>query len=190
MMMSPGLPMQSPQKEVDLSDIEIPLFIEPFKAWRCWTVSVESNIIRLKSITHKVKWPYRKPMRAHCIYQWRKRRLHPEDIRYNGIYNSHSAPNLKHGCGIYSTREKRDTNLWVVNSAQTQLRVIGEVKLWGKTLCFEKGFVSEFAYPTSLFINPDGWDRLKPEHKMDITPYELMNELSVSYDVPVIIDET
>ena len=131
-------------------------------------------------------------MRAHCLYQWRKKRTEAPDAphRMHDMYSRHSAPNLKHGCGIYSTRVRKDTRLWAVNSSNHELRVVGEVKLWGKVLCFEKGFVSEFSYPTSLFIDPHGWDKLNSQHKMDITPYELMNELSEKYDVPVIVEGT
>ncbi len=191
-----GMPMQSPQPENALSDIEVPLYIEPFKAWRCWTVSVEKDhSVSLRSITYKIRWPRSKAMRAHCLYQWRKGRNiesapNSNNQRMVELYGKHTAPHLKHGCGIYSTRERKDTGLWAVNSATTELRVVGEVKLWGKALCFEKGFVSEFAYPTSIFVDPQSWKRLSKHHQVDITPYELMNALSASYDVPVIVEGT
>lgn len=181
-----GRPMQSPQPEIALDDIEVPLYIEPFKSWRTWGIDIQSSSVQLKSITYKIKWPHKKVMRAHCLLQWRNRnkKTHPyENVNPHGV---HSAPNLKHGCGIYSTRVRKDVSLW--HPSTTELRVVGEVKIWGKTLCFKKGFVSEFAYPTCIFVDPSSWTRLHANHKVDITPHELMNELAESYDVPVVIE--
>ena len=176
-----GRPMQSPQPEENLDDIEVPLYVEPFKGWRTWNVQINSDSVQLKSITYRVKWPYKKPMRAHCLVQWRYQRSTDK------LTDTHSAPHLKHGCGIYSTKIRKDVNLWTSQST-TQLAVVGEVKLWGKTFCFKKGYVSEFAYPTSIFVDPAAWNKVKEENKTDITPHELMNALAESYDVPVVIE--
>lgn len=178
------LPMVSPQPEENFTDSSVPLFCEPFTAWRVWNILVDGDKVKLTSITHKVKWPYRKPMRAHCIHQW-ARLILPS---FTDSYGKHTAPSIKHGCGIHSLRKRKDLKSWDMGSQSAFLRLAGEVNIWGKTLCYTEGYTSEFAYPKSIYVETDRWDKMAVSHQLDITPHELMDALVESYGITVVVE--
>lgn len=171
-------PMQSIQPENQLDDIEVPLYAEPFNSWRTWDLIFDGDRVILRSITYKVEWPFQEPLHAICV---KNENMPSVDV------GKHDTPDLKHGCGIYSVKVKKDCQKWNMSAGQNLLRVVGEIKIWGKTLCFKEGYISEFAYPRYLHIDPDKWERVSKNKNVDVTTTELADALGRNYDVPIVI---
>ena len=149
------LAMQGTQKEEDLQkQEEIPLFMDPILAWRCWHVEYdERRGILLRSITHTIRWPKRKPARAHCMAMYKDNMASPK--------HNHDAPDMTHGCGFYAVDTPQDCVAWTKSSYRT-LRAIGRVKLWGQVFDFTKGYLAEYAYPLEMWL-PTTWQGIPPD---------------------------
>src|SRR6266542_1969001 len=99
-------PMQSGGLEKQFQDEEMPLSIEPILAWRCWTVEMnERRGVFLDSITHRMRWPRKKPARAHCLGQLGR--------KLASAQAPHSAPDRTHQCGIYAVKEPEAAKKWL-----------------------------------------------------------------------------
>lgn len=149
---------------------EAPFAIEPIVAYRAWTVD-KTRPHRgpfLRSLTYRVPWPERRPMRAHCLAQFgaslRERIAPPMLAR-------HRCPDANHRCGIYALRYQEDIVKW----ATSPNHVAGIVRLWGRVYLYEKGFIAEYAYPLRLIYR----------NSAELIPDEVLEELSDSYGVEI-----
>lgn len=156
---------------------------EPEKGWRVWTVAEKHDEMVVKSITYPVAWPKRKPMRAHCMIQWRRTRA----MIPHGNADPHQAPISAGGpcsCGIYSLRQLHLCRKWsglnvLGLKAPALARVLGEIAMWGRISQHQEGFRAEYAYPLSFTVY---W--VHPE----LDPDSLMDSLCDGYGVPVNLD--
>lgn len=149
---------------------EIPFLVEPFTSYRAWTIDIESRKEPfLRSITYRIGWPKRRPFRSHCMTQWYKtHRDSPSPRAY-----SHSAPDMEHRCGVYSLLDEKDCSKWQMGRVNV---IFGSVKVWGKVFKYEKGFLSEFAYPYEIIGIGDRWAE---------DPEKLVYKISESYGMAI-----
>lgn len=146
---------------------------DPIVAWRVWSVEEDerSGLLCLRSIHYGVRWPRRRPMRAHCIEQWRRGQptidLQP-----------HQAPSAAgtHACGIHALKEAEGTNSWLATAGADATKVIGRVALWGRVALHESGYRAEFAYPLDLLV-------LQPTPEW-VDAEEMALKLADGYGVP------
>jgi hypothetical protein len=164
--------MQTPVSEEELEDYE--LYIEPFAAYRSWAVFCDEkdNKVKLRSITYRVSWPSGEPMEATCI------RMHWGKL--SDLEEQHTSPDSQHSCGIHAVKDPEDAIRWMASgrggsSYYSEVRCYGEVKLWGKVLRYTKGYLAQFAYPTSLYLDPES-----PEN-FPIESREAVKELRRTY---------
>lgn len=163
-----GMPMATPIPVQEREDME--MFIDPFQAWRAWSVHVdtEKSKIRLQSITYKLYWPPEVPFRARCM----RRSLSPSPT----LPEKHEGcPDVNHGCGIHGLKDREDAMLWMNYGGQQQLRCIGEIKMWGLVFRFTKGYLSEYAYPSKIWVEHE-----MPEN-FPIDSREVVHELRRTY---------
>jgi hypothetical protein len=145
------------------TDYEELLFFdsEPIIAYRVWGLSLlDGEPEALRSITYRIRWPKRKPMRAHCLFNITtgKPVVHP----------GKDAPVLGRTCGIYAVKTLEQTGTWHVaphHRAETNkmVKIIGTVALWGHVLQHEKGYRAEYGYPQSILsidTNPEDAEHL------------------------------
>jgi hypothetical protein len=135
---------------------------EPVVAWRVWLVATDDGEPQsLRSISYRIRWPKRKPMRAHCLFTLR----HPVKGPTGPLtppqpHPGEQCPVLSHQCGIYALKEPDDLPKWAPTFsawAPGMPRVIGQVALWGRVLEHELGYRAEYAYPVS-FVQPEDTD--------------------------------
>ena len=123
--------------------VDVRVYFEPIVAWRAWRVDNEGRYgLQLRSITYPVHWPFRKPIRAHCMTQ----------IKGNKVVHPHSgAPHVAHGCGIYSVKEREHLARWAVGKILlAEAGIVGQVSLWGDIVEFTQGYLAEYAYPKAF----------------------------------------
>lgn len=165
-------PMAWPVSEEPRSNDDWKFYIEAIKSWRAWRVIELDGVLVLQSITFKSNWIPRQELIAECIPS---RACPAPKIR-------HAAPDIDHGCGIYSLKDKEDAVVWSKDyPTETETIVYGEVFIWGHVFVFTKGYLSEYAYPANLII-PSGNGTLLDELGMD----QLQLELSNTYQVEVV----
>jgi hypothetical protein len=134
---------------------------EPIIAYRVWGLSwLNGEPEALRSITYRIRWPKRKPMRAHCLFNIRsgKPSVHP----------SEDAPVIGHTCGIYAVKTVEQTETWrpaAYNRAELEkeIKIVGTVALWGRVLRHANGYRAEMAYPQeilSIETNPEDAEQL------------------------------
>lgn len=168
------MPMQGmvPDEELQATyELERPFYIEPIVSWRAWKCSFDGDTVVLRSITYqRVVWPNREELKAECQREILAR------------LPGHVAPNQTHGCGIYSVKTSEDALLWALANRNGPVRVIGEVKIWGRILQYERGYISEYAYPANFYV-PENYDHW--EIAPDAEPEELALALESTFKVPV-----
>ncbi len=146
---------------------------EPIRAWR---IRYREGLPEsLQSVAQPLRWPSRKPLRAHCLYAWRRRRFWSHHA-----FDSHGpTPALRHTCGIYATRTPDQARAWSSHFGLDgrHQRVVGRVALWGRVLAHSGGWRAELAYPAAFEVPPQLEDGLDPE--------ALAFWLEASYGVPV-----
>ena len=147
------------------------MYVEPYIAWRSWEIMVDERrqALRLRSITHRVKWPPGAAFRAHCLEAYRTIRAQANPN------NPHSAPNKAHGCGIYAVKTEEQAIRWRDFGAENILRCHGTVKLWGVVYRYTHGFLAEYAYPEKIWVPP------VPKPSLDLQPEEAVHELRRTY---------
>jgi len=147
----------------------IPFLVEPIIAHKVWTIGFnKKGFPVLRSLTYKIRWPYKKPLRSHCMAQW-------TNSYRKALYTmiKHSAPNMQHKCGIYSLKEMKGIDYWTTSRTNA---IYGTIALWGKVFEYEDGYLSEYAYPKTINGFSDKWDQ---------NPEELIYEISNLYEVEV-----
>lgn len=149
-------PSVDPAKLAKLKDAEpykvperIPDAFAVITAWRGWAVTAIEGQWRLKALGKSHVWEPRKLLIARCD---------------KGA--SHPAPNFDCQCGVWAFKELDG----LVSALQryTDIRVIGNVSLWGRVIETENGYRAQYAYPSELWL-------------LDSS----LEELGRIYDVPV-----
>jgi hypothetical protein len=159
--------MSTPVPQEQLEDYQ--LYIDPFVAYRSWAIICDEDDqkVKLRSITYKTPWPSGEPMVAGC-YQ----------MHYGTQPEPHDTPDAGHSCGIHAVKDDEDAIMWMgsgFTAQHAELRCYGEVKLWGKVLRYTKGYLSQYAYPVSLFLDP------QPPENFPIESREAAKELRRTY---------
>lgn len=175
-------PMQWPNGAVVEED-DWEFFPEAMKSWRAWRVinhSVDEEpdmltdgVLMLQSITYRTIWTPKQEMIAECVPM----RLTADPATKS---HTHSSPDLKHGCGIYSVKTEEQALEWRKYRPYDTV-VWGKVSIWGHVYKFTKGYLSEFAYPSQIFVPDDlgTWNER-------ITPEMLALELSETYGIEAV----
>lgn len=166
------LPMKSPIPESEQEDDNWQFYAEPLQAWRAWRIMIWDGILVLESITYKVPWIPRQEFVAECI----------SDNSLEHRISRHAPPDLDHGCGIHSLKSKDDAMLWMRLPAKMDTVAFGRVSIWGHCLKYTKGYLSEFAYPSLIYIpvNQEAWGEL------GINAKELAHDLAETYRVEAV----
>lgn len=134
---------------VNQSQLDRPLFAEPFLAWRAWNL-VEAGS-RLRSIVYEHVWEPGERVEAECA------RPRPE-----GVAPYHPAPDEGCRCGVYGSLDPDHLRSYVQemrwnprpHGRMTVImpRVFGLVSLWGTIVEYTKGYRAQFAYPAHLYL--------------------------------------
>lgn len=138
---------------VNQSQLDRPLFAEPFLAWRAWNL-VEAGS-RLRSIVYEHVWEPGERVEAECA-----------GPRPEGVAPYHPAPDEDCQCGVYGSldpdllryyvqetrKEPRPHGVKVPNLIPSESRVFGLVSLWGTIVEYTKGYRAQFAYPAHLYL--------------------------------------
>lgn len=169
-------PMQAPVDEEELvatyeRDADVPFYVEPFLGYRAWSLVDREDGFWLRSVTYSTFWPKRQEMHATCRMQSKANRCV-------------SSPNPSCSCGIYIVKDLGDAKTWAT-SGTSHFRVIGEVKIWGRVLQYEKGFIVEYAYPDKIWVTDDYSFWEEATARPDATPEEIARALEDSYGVEV-----
>jgi hypothetical protein len=174
-LISSKLPLQFPVKDSPLEDDDWQFYVEPIQAFRAWRVIDWDGALVLQSITYKVNWVPRQKMIAEC---------RPGAKKEKKEIHVHAAPDLNHGCGIYSLKSLDDAVKWSNWPPKTDTMVYGRVKVWGHCLNFTKGYLSEFAYPSMLYVPPNEHEDCEKE--IDADAREVAMILSDTYKVEAV----
>jgi hypothetical protein len=124
--------------------------ISVITAWRAWGV----DGLRLKALGQKTVWEPRKQVDAACT---------PGMLASKG----HPAPSFDCQCGVWAFKSL-DNLVGALTSNYSNVRVLGQVSLWGRVIETENGYRSQHAYPSELWLLDNS-----------------LEELGYIYDVPV-----
>jgi len=142
---------------------------EAIQAWKAWRVIELHGILLLQSLVHRANWIPRQEMVSECMN------------KSNPNFRPHLSPNIRHGCGIYSVKQQDWALQWQRYPNIEDVVVYGRVSIWGNVFKFTKGYISEYAYPSYLYVPPDKGQELYET----IHPEELRVELNNTYVVEV-----
>lgn len=123
--------------------VDYETYIEPFIGWRAWNIHVESDVVRLRSITYQRTWLPDTPFTADCV-----------DTIHNKKKDKtpHISPSKECGCGIHAVTSIEDAFLWHGYGTLDKMRCVGEAKLWGIVYRYTRGYLAQFAYPKTLYV--------------------------------------
>lgn len=167
-------PMMHPIPVEEREKDEWEFFPQAFEAWRAWRIVELDGILLLQSVTHRTNWLPRQEFIAECL-----------PIKKDGVVirkHVHAAPDLEHGCGIYSLKSAEGAMMWANEYLRTDTRVYGKVSIWGTCFKFQKGYLSELAYPSNLYVPPNV-TASGDKRSIDIHPEELAVELASTYRI-------
>jgi hypothetical protein len=125
-----------------------PDYCEPIVGWRVWHALERNGDVYLRSLFHRVRWPWREPLNGSCaVWHWPLLRKRPQ----------HASPDENCQCGIYASSLETAAAYvspprggpWLI---PTEWSVIGEVALWGRIVEHTHGWRAAFAYPKALFV--------------------------------------
>lgn len=132
------------------AEARVPDYFTTLTGWRGWKVNPFE--MRLGALGVSAEWKPRKEMRAKCT---------------KGLGGKHKAPNWDCECGIWAF-SSLDNLVAAIGSGYKEVKVIGQVELWGKIIETENGFRAERAYPKELWLLDND-----------------LEELGLIYDVPI-----
>jgi hypothetical protein len=151
----PKPPTVDPSKLAALKDAEpyrvterMPDLLGVITAWRAWGVTMGKGGLRLKALGVSHVWEPRKMVDATCTK------------------GKHPAPRMDCECGVWAFKEL--DGLTSALNKYSEVRVLGNVELWGRVIETENGYRAQYAYPSELWL-------------LD----ESLEELGLVYDVPV-----
>jgi len=128
----------------------MPDLMEVITAWRAWRV-VNNGGYRLKALGTEHIWEPKAQVNAKC------------DSRSA----AHPAPAMECQCGVWAFKEL-DGLVAAIGTSYGEIKVLGQVSLWGRVVETENGYRAEKAYPAELWLFDSS-----------------LEELGLIYDVPV-----
>lgn len=177
-----GLPaIQEKPPSVDAAKLEALKTAEPYRvqkrmpdyvhvitAWRGWRAVWTDDGLRLKALGQNHIWQPKKQMDADCVKSdpspFMQAFAPGRDIQ---IAPKHPAPQMNCECGVWAFKEI-DSLVAAIGSNYADVRVLGQVSLWGRVVETENGYRAQHAYPSELWL-------------LDSS----LEELGLIYDVPV-----
>lgn len=140
---------------------DAPLYIEPIIGYRLWRVWLDprTHTPVLRSITFQSVWDPDEPLEAQCWHQV---------AGWPYLQPPHEAPSAHHKCGIYAWKSDLPDLERNVSSWRGTLDIEGTVKLWGRILCYELGYLAQYAYPLSFTAASGGVTRRELENLISI----------------------
>lgn len=182
----PARPRPNPTTDEQL---ETELLVgDPILGWRAWRVVRRHGLVVLESVYHRVHWPYRQRLVAHCMgangsRRWRQDLPHSSPAPlYREVHTGRLVnPCGGQACGIYAVTSRDDSSLKScrLSAAGTNLGAcVGPVKLWGQVIPYERGYRAQFAYPA------DGLEYVPAEGLRD-DPWEIAIELERAYGISI-----
>ena len=120
-------------------DLRVPDAVEPLTLIRSWRLTEQGE---LHSCHFPFVWPFGEPARAYCQ---RHERIHQALFGAEGKRPNHRVPEPTCTCGIYAATS-------IFEALRHPSAVVGFVKLWGKTLQYDKGARAETGYPSKLYV--------------------------------------
>ena len=171
------LPMQHPHFLEYTEEDEWDYYGEAFQSWRAWRVLERDGVLVLQSVTYNCLWVPGQELIARCMPN-AKRRI-----------SCSFCPDLNHGCGIYSVKDPEDAIVWGKQRLASDTVVYGRVSIWGHCFKFTGGYLSEFAYPSFLFV-PSNKEVLSGYPKnVQANSEEIATELNKTYRVEAVTVE-
>jgi hypothetical protein len=150
-----------------------PDYCDAVVGWRIWYGVDATGRVRLASPYHHAVWPHCDPLAARCVH--RRVRLRPRLRR-----ESHNAPELRCGCGIYATAAGSFVDCLTefmggVGSRlfDRRLIVVGRVSLWGTVVEHDLGWRASHAYPMHLFVASLRRDGVSARDLSDLAAYRV-----------------
>jgi hypothetical protein len=122
---------------------ETTLYLNPLIGWRAWRIGRIGEDYCLRSMVNDIKWPYLERLDAECL---RTPTAHCDHGRDEIIPSFHGQ------CGIYGDLTLQDLHWSLSRMPRDSVTsyLIGEVKLWGDLVEFERGWRATRAYPASI----------------------------------------
>lgn len=150
---------------------KMPDLVACITAWRAWCVVHTKDGYRLQALGKDHIWQPKTPMVAECAAV---PGINPQlamirAMRLGQVESTpaHPAPHESCSCGIWSFKEL-DGLVAAIGNGYNEVRVLGQVSLWGRVVETTNGFRAEKAYPAELWL-------------LDSS----LEELGLTYDVPV-----
>lgn len=143
----------------------IPDYVHVITAWRAWAAKPTSDGWRLEALGKSVIWEPKKAIEAKCVQS-----LPTLQSVFPGRQETsprHLAPQSACNCGVWAFKEL-DNLVAAIGSDYKEVKVLGQVSLWGRIIETENGYRAEKAYPSELWIFS-----------------RELEELGLIYDVPV-----
>lgn len=150
----PAMPEPSPPKPpIDLAQLAQLAAVEPHKVyaavpdrievitgWRAWTAKDG----KLAALGQKTIWKPKKQMEAKC--------------KSYGSKKEHDAPAFDCECGVWAFKSLEI--LTAALASYKDIRVVGNVALWGRVIETENGWRAQYAYPSELWLLDSSLERL------------------------------
>jgi hypothetical protein len=127
-----------------------PDYVAPLIGWRSWAAVDDEHGLALRSAVYTTRWPPRQRLEAVCAHRARSGLL-GRLLRIE----PHEAPDEGCTCGIYAASTPELALAYLDRQALmgwARSPLIGRVALWGRVIECERGWRSEFAYPTRLYL--------------------------------------
>lgn len=144
----------------------VPDMVEVITAWRAWRVTHAADGPRLQALGVSHVWEPRTPVEARCDKSGRSIGAMSGMYFPSGYSSQHRAPHWECECGVWAFKDL--DGLTSALQEYSDVRVLGNVQLWGRVIETENGYRAEKAYPSEL------WCFSKD-----------LEELGLIYDIPV-----
>ena len=143
---------------------QAPDYAEVVVGWRAWIVGPGPVLLSMNG----TPWEPGEKLSAECG-------------------KSHDVPDESCSCGIYSAGSCSTLSAMTYgdyNLKRSDVRVVGEVSLWGGVIPAEWGYRAQLAYPKRLFVPYEGWRLAKPLRERYGVPVKLANIYELSKGEP------
>lgn len=146
----------TPQKIERATERPMPDYVEVITGWRAWAVQNTGEGHRLKSLGQNDIWEPLQQKNATCLARpsFASPLFFVDDLK--GSF--HAAPEYNCSCGIWAFKDL-DT-LVAALAAYDDIKVLGQVSLWGKVVETENGWRAEHGYPSELYLLQPGLEDL------------------------------
>lgn len=131
----------------------VPDGISPIVAWRAWGLTTDGQGWLLCGLGLSAPWQPRKTMTAQC-----KKSAAVLWSMFGDSPEKHPAPHKDCDCGVWAFRSLEE--LLSALREYKDVKVVGQVYLWGRILECENGFRAQYAYPKELWLLDDSLEEL------------------------------